>query len=47
VIEFANFTVTHPTKDELWETIARQGDPKYCFGLQIDKFDVEKDEYDI
>ena len=37
------------TRDELWELIETDSDrdPKYCFALQIDKFDTETDNYDI
>jgi hypothetical protein len=36
-------------RDSLWEIIGldKEREPKWCFALQIDKFDTVKDEYDI
>ena len=40
-----NFT----TRDELWDLIETDSDrnPKYCFALQIDEFDIATDKYSI
>ena len=35
----------YATKDEIFDKIRTMAEPDYCFGLQVDNFDVDKNEY--